>query len=372
MNCTRGTATALALAATLATGCPSKVSERSGSALSARPSDSSTADHPVATRPSLDMAPGRFHLAGSLAVARNGFSLTALADGGALLVGGEDMKRGTTAKVDRFDAKTQSWQPAAPLAVARHQHAAILSSENTLLISGGIDVQHRRLASAALWSTTTKTWRALADMTHARSNHGSLRLEDGRVLVVGGRGSDDRCTAACEMYNPRSGVWEAAAPLPSVACDVVLLSLGKNRVHAFGGQAKGALQGLSIYDVAANSWKQGVAPPVRRIAHGVTALDRHRVMLTGGDSQRGPLASNELYDDRRRAYRPLSAMPEPRNSHCATRLANGEILITGGSSPTQSQLPSALVFSPNSNVWHNLPPMPEARAGHRAEIGRAH
>lgn len=94
-------------------------------------------------------------------------------------------------------------------------------------------------------------------------------------------------------------------------------------------------------------------------------------MLTGGDSQRGPLASNELYDDRRQAYRPLSAMPEPRNSHCSTRLANGEILITGGSSPTQSQLPSALVFSPNSNVWHNLPPMPEARAGHRAVLLRS-
>jgi N-acetylneuraminic acid mutarotase len=173
------------------------------------------------------------------------------------------------------------------------------------------------------------------------------------------------------MYNPRRGVWEDAAPLPGVACDVVLVALGTNRVHAFGGQAQGALRGLSIYDVADNSWTQGVAPSERRIAHGVTALDNHRVMLTGGDSQRGPLASSELYDDRQRAYRPLSPMPAPRDSHSATRLANGEILIAGGSSPTQSQLVSALLFSANSNVWRRLPPMPEPRAGHRAVLLRS-
>ena len=132
---------------------------------------------------------GRFSLTGSLPAAVASFSLVALDDGGALLIGGYPM---TTEKppvrtVLRFDPKTKDWTRVDSLATARANALAVRLADGRVLVAGG-ESPYGPTASAELFDPATGRWSALPSMPAPRAWGAAILLRDGSVLIVGGYG----------------------------------------------------------------------------------------------------------------------------------------------------------------------------------------
>jgi hypothetical protein len=85
-----------------------------------------------------DPKAGRWSSAGSLAENRSGFALVALADGGALVVGGFGGVGFTRlSTVERFDPATNSWSAAGALPSPVVGGSAVLLADGRVLLAGG-------------------------------------------------------------------------------------------------------------------------------------------------------------------------------------------------------------------------------------------
>lgn len=170
---------------------------------------------PIATRRSWACS-----AAGTLPGGRSNFTVTALRDGQALVVGGDVLAtqggmRDVT-QVDRFDATTRSFVPAPPLRFPRSSHAA-------------------------------------------------ARLADGRVLVVGGT------AAEVELFDPETSKWTTRGRLDKdtlAAPFVVLLPRGDALVTGGDFFWRGARSDLAYrFDAHANKLRR-LAPAPRPLAAG--------------------------------------------------------------------------------------------------------
>jgi serine protease inhibitor len=147
-----------------------------------------------------DPAAGTWASTGSMKLPREAFSLVALPDGGALVVGGlagADSPDGTvapaTASTERFDPRTLSWSDAGTMKSAAANRTAVLLGDGRVLVAGGISGPDFRegsvaIADAELYDPATGTWTVTTPLPEARERASSVTLADGSVLLVGGDG----------------------------------------------------------------------------------------------------------------------------------------------------------------------------------------
>ncbi len=130
---------------------------------------------------------GTLSTAGSMPETRNGFTLTAMPDGKALIVGGADTSHAPIIEAPPYlyDPKLNMWRPAARMSMNRHHHTATLLPNGLVLVAGGYG-DGFVTASAELFDATTDTWTTTDSMAAARTELGATLLSDGRVLVTGG------------------------------------------------------------------------------------------------------------------------------------------------------------------------------------------
>lgn len=132
----------------------------------------------------------------------DGFTVTALPDGRALIAGGRIPYAPFVAPdTTIFDPATRTFATTAALRVPRADHTATLLADGRVLIAGGtpIDDTSIVLAEAEVWHPWFGAFLPTVPMHDARADHPAVRLRDGRVLVIGGRGAG----TACELYRPR-------------------------------------------------------------------------------------------------------------------------------------------------------------------------
>ena len=102
------------------------------------------------------------------AVNRAGHSSVALADGGALLVGGFD-NANNLPDPELYQLPPATWVAAGSLATARSEHTATLLQNGEVLVAGGYDGLNM-LTSAELFDPVAGSWSSAGNMLSAHAN----------------------------------------------------------------------------------------------------------------------------------------------------------------------------------------------------------
>ena len=143
-------------------------------------------DNPLVSAEIYDPGGHRWSAAGTLSAPRNGFSVVALPDGGALAVGGSVASTEgaggeafqPTTIVERLDPLTGTWARTDGFdASGRRPAMAVLADGRVLAVAG---------ANTAIYDPEAGTWTASTPIPDHRNDATAVLLEDGSVLVAGG------------------------------------------------------------------------------------------------------------------------------------------------------------------------------------------
>jgi N-acetylneuraminic acid mutarotase len=292
-----------------------------------------------------------------------------LPSGDVLVVGGAAGQAGTPlASTEIYRATEGTWSPGAPLAAARYDHTVTTLANGKLLVVGGSNGTSS-LATAELYDPATGAWSPAGSLSDRRTLHTATLLASGKVLVTGGTG-DLGTLQTAELYNPATNSWSPAAPMTSPRVNHAAAALPSGKVIVAGGFNNNVRAGVAtaeIYDPATNTWSAGGSLVNQRQGATATALSNGKVLLAAGfsDVTFQDLASAELYDPATNSWSATGSLAAPRQLHGATSLSSGKVLITGGfDHHTHAALKTAEVYDPLQGTWSSAGDMTVVRAAH--------
>jgi Bacterial Ig-like domain (group 2)/Kelch motif/Galactose oxidase, central domain len=316
-------------------------------------------------------------LTGSLATGRTLLTLTVLANGSVLAVGGQvlGVPFETIRTSELYDPAAGTWASTGSLTTGRANHIAIRLQNGKVLVAGGYMLQpSTRLASAELYDPATGTWSATGSMLEARDLAAAALLPDGRVLVTGGSatGTNLDALATTEIYNPASGTWSRAANMSVARGGHTATALSNGRIVVVGG-ASGTYgaptlhTSAEVFDPATAAWTATGGVSIGRGFHRSVALTNGRMLMTGGsDFVSSVFASTDIYDVSTGVWTASTPLVTGRISHSATVLATGNALIAGGGAA--SVLASAELFDVTGGRWTSAGDMRIPRSNHAAAL----
>ena len=299
-----------------------------------------------------DPATGRFKAVGPAAEYHWRGTLTRLADGRALLVGGF----GTSdqlATAEIFDAGTGKFTATGSLAAPRFDFSATRLRNGQVLVVGGsrwvnTDGNTVYQSSAEIYDPAAGKFHPAGDMTVARNRPVVVALQDGRVLIAGGQNQQAYGSlASAEIYDPATGRFTATGSMSVGRSVGVGTLLQDGRVLIFGGDDDMmGVQYADLYDPATGTFSKTGPEVIDRFSHTVTLLADGRVLIAGGYAGPGGVASldlsifamtesrylsaAELYDPIKGTFTRIGNMTTTRVDFTATLLLDGRVLIAGG------------------------------------------
>lgn len=168
----------------------------------------------------------------NLSRARSLHTLTALSDGGALVVGGIDVPRFPYAGdpqalgAERFDVQGRRWYGAGEnIAFPRRAyHVAVLLAGGKVLVAGGCEVDlssecFSPLTNTQLYDPLTNRWENTGSLNQARYLASAVPLNDGRALIMGGVSAPGKTwdqmsgLRTAEVYSPSDGTWSLVSDM---------------------------------------------------------------------------------------------------------------------------------------------------------------
>ncbi len=252
------------------------------------------------------------------------WSLVALAEGGALLIGATPCEWPTpevmgrclpAATVYRWSPGEVNWLQVAPMHEARVRPVAVLLPDGRVLVAGGFgdhecpesEASNERyackpLASAEVYDPATNEWTPTTPMPQARGGAVGALLSDGSVLVVGGDEADDAI-----RYDPASESWTAAGQTAKSRTGSRLFALPGDRALVLDSRRRAGFYG---------------SPPIEEI-------DYKRKIEESAPCSSG--ISSEVFDATTNAWAPAPTAPVGgEEEHCEIQsvlLAGGEVLL---------------------------------------------
>lgn len=251
----------------------------------------------------------------TMAGARSGHTLTPLATGKVLVLGGA----GATPAAELFDPVTGTFSTAAAPAVARWVHTATLMRDGRVFVIGGWDssTSTHLVVEVELYDPATDAWAAAGSLADGRANHTATLLPSGRVLVTG----DYQQTG-----------------LPALLFD------------------------------GSTGWSTVADPQGERYWHTATRLADGRVLVAGGTPDMGAteFTDAEIFDEATRTFTPVNPMSVARAGHSATVLPDGRVFVAGGRNSVVTK--TAEIFDPATGTWSMAPPFVQQRFWHAAGL----
>ena len=319
----------------------------------------------------------RFRELASSPEARTQHVAMALADGGALVMGGnssESINVPDTDTTQRFDPIAEAFSPGPTLAfsaMATFTLPAELQGGGFLLVGGGINSGAELggidgIRATQVFDPTTGGFRRVGDLAFRHRLGATATLRDGSVLVSGGETS-----TAAERYDPSSSLWTSAGDMITGRRGHTATTLGDGRVLLVGGivccDATGELVTgtAEIFDPVHGNFLLTGSLGTARAFHSATLLRDGRVLVTGGfvDASTAT-ASTEIYDPSTGLFSPAGAMQVDRTVHSAILLTDGRVLVLGGSSANTA----TDLYDPAANRWIPGPALQPAWAASTATL----
>jgi N-acetylneuraminic acid mutarotase len=298
-----------------------------------------------------DVEHGEWHpAAGNLHTPRRLHTLTLLADGKILAVGGLN---GSTSlpSAELYDPGSGLWTTTGSLATARWGHSATLLADGSVLVTGGSASRPgggaTALRSAERLDPGHREWQPAQAMTDARTAHTAVQLATGFVLVVGGVAPvgavDDPALAFCELYDPGQDRWTTTGSLLRGRRHHRATLLSGGAVLVTGGTAPGSpgttpfdpfsQRTVERFDPAAGTWTEKEPMPSGRAFHRAVALPDDQLLVVGGaasDRDESGFRSALVYDASADEWAPVAGLRDGRWSFAALALADGRVLVAGG------------------------------------------
>jgi hypothetical protein len=362
----------------------------------------------------LDPRTGTISDSVELAQARSYHTVTRLADGRLLIVGGEQYEGDEItplASTEIFDPEAGALSMGPALSEARSAATATLLEDSRVLVAGGgassAAAAGIPLRSAELFDPTPNTWASTpGELVTSRWRHAATMLHDGRVLLWGGQ-SLYLSWVPAEVFDPALGTFSEQdwplyyapdQPPSQLMVDGDLFASGATVSPETGVDPATELwghyeapstllhDGRTLYVVGATAYLGLPSTPVvrhysgwtsmpRRGDHAATLLPSGRVLLTGGHyavaTDEGILAIHEQLDSAE--IDPVSGnievtapLARARLFHTATLLANGQVLIVGGQSPSGADNRVSELYDPVTQTLSWGPAIQLDRVGHTA------
>jgi len=179
-------------------------------------------------------ATGRWSSAGNMASARVNFTLTLLADGRVMALGGYTTPNGglPLATAELYDPLSNTWKLASLTGSSdRGSHTATLVSTGQVLVAGGYDASGLPTRTAALYDPVREQWTAAASMRVPRAEATATLLADRRVLVLAGTAN----WVTTEIYDPSTDTWSPGLELNDGRSTQSATLLLDGRILAAGG-----------------------------------------------------------------------------------------------------------------------------------------
>lgn len=295
----------------------------------------------------------------------------ALADGSALVMGGNTSESLNTPDADtshRFDPVTETVSPGPRLAFTAEADLTTpvaLDGGGFLLVGPGINSAlhlDAGLRATQAFDATTGSFHQVGDLGVRHDAGGTATaLGDGSVLVAGG---DFPATSAVERYDPATELWTAAGDMGAARRGHTATLLADGRVLIAGGVACCEPGGefltgtAEVYDPATGVSQRTGSLATARGFHTATLLADGRVLVTGGFAavDASTTSSAEVYDPSTGQFSPAGAMQVGRVVHSAILLTDGRVLALGGLRASTA----TDVFDPTTDQWHPGPTLSPA------------
>jgi Galactose oxidase, central domain/Kelch motif len=283
-----------------------------------------------------DPVSGTYRPAGSLNTARHQHSTTLLQDGRILVIGGYNPTQGWLGSAELYDPTTGRWTVTQPLFAHGVTHTATLLEDGRVLVIGG-NPQSGHPAQddrVEIFDPRTDSWQPAAHHEGTEAGHTATLLTDGRVLIAAG-GTDPA------VYDPVGDTWQPAGHLAVSRWMPQAVRLTDGRVLLVGGldvSGGSPIDNVDIYDPAGNSWQQAAPLAQARYLHTATLLPDGRVLVIAGarlldsswDDPGVVLDSVEAYDPASDSWSALPPLRQARAYHTATLLPDGSVFVAGG------------------------------------------
>jgi N-acetylneuraminic acid mutarotase len=275
-------------------------------------------------------------------------ALTATINGKIYVFGGFDNDLGPVTRSDVYTPATDSWARIADLP-ERITHAGVAVDGHDVYIVGGYigfagETGYGQVfGSQHVWryNTDTNTF-SLAAMLPAQFAGGGSVIIDRQLHYFGGFDINRRDIAIhiSISLNNLSGPWTTLAPMTKPVNHMAYVDFD-GRIYAIAGQT-GTDEGLitqkdvEIYNPATDAWTLGAQMPAAR-SHisSATFVMGDRIIVLGGESANElPKADAYAYSPATNSWQTLTPLPGPRFSGVAG-LVDGKIYFTtGGSAST--------------------------------------
>lgn len=243
-----------------------------------------------ATAELYDPASGTWAFTGSMVLDHTYGAADVLADGRVLVVGGYG-KIGFNyldlATAELFDPVTGTWSTTGSMGTARLRPTLTALADGRALVAGGQANGVPDMQTAELYDPVTQSWSPTNTLTVGRGHsHEATRLADGRVLVLGGQGT---ATGTADLFDPATGTFSATGNLAIGRTRPRLSALPGGMVLVTGDVLQGEL-----YDPASGTFSLTSSTTDVHYLHSASTLDDGRALVVGG-FYNTTLASAELY-----------------------------------------------------------------------------
>jgi RHS repeat-associated protein len=172
-------------------------------------------DGPVPLATITDQRDGTSIQLAGLQQARVGHTATLLADGSVLIAGGRGAA-GATVSAELFDPATSAFRVIPMPVQPRYGQSATLLTDGRVLIAGGVGPDGAPLNEAEIWDPAHGAAAAtLGNLAVARTGHRAELLGDGRVVFTGGTGSDGNGVREAELFDPATQQF-VISPMPAI------------------------------------------------------------------------------------------------------------------------------------------------------------
>jgi N-acetylneuraminic acid mutarotase len=201
-----------------------------------------------------DPATGAWSRTGGLSEARSGASAVTLSDGRVLIVGGEASLASApiqTASAEIYEPASARWSSAGSLAAARRGFVLIALADGGAIVAGGFgelgSTGFPYLSTVERFDPSSNTWSPADDLLYPVAGAAGIRLADGRVLLAGGSVRPPELideevgtyvsglTADAVLFDPVTGTWTATTPMPNPRAGASAVLLTDRSVLFVGG-----------------------------------------------------------------------------------------------------------------------------------------